>query len=229
MMFTSNQCFLGLVLLRHVSVAMSLSRGVGDGAASSPTTGVATDLPRRRKITNRARRSADNDHHRDLGIDSHTTAISHAIQTMEKINDVFPTTRGHAGGGGGGGGPGEDAMFLEMFPDARNGNDTGKGKGKGGSKAPKASKAPSASKAPKASKAPTVSKAPKACGGKGSSRSGTKVSIYMMLKCVCVCVCVCCADGESFVHYSHTCSHIICTPIYQHATDSQGDIIVFER
>jgi hypothetical protein len=177
MLFTSNQWVLGLVLLQHVSSAISSSHGVGDNVASFPTPGVAANLPRRRKITNRRRsvieEDGQHDHHRDLGIGSHTTVISDAIQTMKKINRIYPTTRG-----GGGGGTGEDAI-LETFPDARNGNDTGKGKGKGGSKAPKASKAPTASKAPKASKAPTVSKAPKACGGKGkgSSRSGTKVSI----------------------------------------------------
>lgn len=188
MMFTSNQWVLGLVLLQHVSSAISSSHGVGDNASSFPTTGVAADLPRRRKITNRARRSVDDDgqhnHNRDLGIGSHATVISDAIQTMKKINRIYPTTRG-----GGGGGTGEDAI-LEMFPDARNGNETGKGKGKGkgGSKAPKASKAPTASKSPKASKAPTVSKAPKACGGKGkgSSTSGTKVSIFNLACMLCI-------------------------------------------
>ena len=93
-----------------------------------------------------------------------------------------------------------------MFPDAR--NDAGKGKGKGGSKAPKASKAPTASKAPKASKAPTVSKAPKAaCSGKGkgSSRSGTKVSMFD----------VCVVLTETVVQNSTTLTYFpyrICNP-----------------
>ena len=182
MMFTSKQWVLGLVLLQHVSLAISSSHGVGDNVVSSPTPGVAADLPRRRKITHRARRSADDDgrhsHNRDLGIGSHATVISDAIQTMNKINRMYRTTRGVDGG------TGEDAI-LGIFPgDARNANknNTSMGKGKGGSKAPKASKAPTASKAPKASKAPTVSKAPKAaCSGKGKGgSSGTKVSIRIM-------------------------------------------------
>ena len=170
MMFTSKQWVLGLVLLQHVSLAISSSHGVGDNVVSSPTPGVAADLPRRRKITHRARRSADDDgrhsHNRDLGIGSHATVISDAIQTMNKINRMYRTTRG------GDGGTGEDAI-LGMFPgDARN----------AGNKAPKASKAPTSSKAPKSSKAPTVSKAPKgACSGKGKGgSSGTKVSIRIM-------------------------------------------------
>jgi hypothetical protein len=177
MIITNNQLFLGLVLLLQISVVISLPSQVQvDDSASSPAAGTAADWPRRRKITHR-RRSAEEDgdqHHRDLGIEGHTSAIFNAIQTMKTIGltSFYLTKRG----GGGGGGTGEDALNARTTPenilDARNGNDTGKGKGGSDSKAPKATKSPTVSRAPKASKAPT------ACGGKGkgSSTSGRKVS-----------------------------------------------------
>ncbi len=185
MMITESHWFLGLVFLQHASVAIS-STHAGGGVSSSN----AETVPQRRKITYRRRAAGadgDNHHHynRDLGITSHTAAAFDAIQTMEEINHIYLTERGGGGGGGG-------------MTDGRNGEGKGKGGGGGtkspkGSKAPTISKAPSISKTPKGSKAPTASKAPSGCDGKGkgSSRSGTKVSKrrdYILLVYIFVCV-----------------------------------------
>ena len=162
MMITNRHWFLGLVFLQHASVVIS-STQIGGGVSSSN----AETVPRRRKITYRHRSAgADGDDHhhynRDLGIGSHIAAVFDAIQTMGE---------GKGKGGGGGGGT----------------------KSPKSSKAPTISKAPSISKTPKGSKAPTASKAPSGCDGKGkgSSRSGTKVSKrrdYVLLVYIFVCV-----------------------------------------
>ena len=208
MMITNSRRFLGLVLLLHASVVISSTQIGGDVSSSNTET-----VPRRRKITYRRRwrrsAGADGDNHhynqKDLGIASHTAAAFDAIQTMgDELNRIYLTERGGGGGGGG-------------MPDGRNGEGKGKGKGGGGgggtkshkgskaptiskapsiSKTPKSSKAPSISKTPKSSKAPTASKAPSGCDGKGkgSSRSGTKVSkrrdyIDILLVYIFICLC----------------------------------------
>ena len=122
------------------------STQIGGGVSSSN----AETVPRRRKITYRRRSAdADGDNHHHYNRD-----LGFASQIAAVIDAI--QTMGEGKGKGGGGGT----------------------KSPKSSKAPTISKAPSISKTPKGSKAPTASKAPSGCDGKGkgSSRSGTKVS-----------------------------------------------------